>query len=104
MNNQINEIRRKIKVLRGVMLATERAMQAEIAHDRDCSSTAQTLIDQRREMARLVNERKALGDLTPISFDLRQLPARSRGDAGSERRQVTIVQLRPGSGAAERRS
>jgi hypothetical protein len=84
MNNQINEIRRKIKSLRRAMLESERAMQAEIAHDRDCGRPAQILIRQRREMARLVSERKALGDLTPIHVDLRQLPARNWGDAGSD--------------------
>jgi hypothetical protein len=70
MDNRINKIRRKIKHLRGVMLATERAMHAEIAHDRDCGRAAQTLIGQRLEMARLANARKALGDLTPIGSDL----------------------------------
>ena len=58
------------------MLETERGMQAEIAQDRDCSRSAQTLIGQRRDMARLVNKRKTLGDLTPISVDLQQLPPR----------------------------
>ena len=51
------------------MLETERAMQAEIAHDRDCGRIAQTLIGQRLEMAGLANERKALGDLTLIGAD-----------------------------------
>ncbi|WP_407158603.1 hypothetical protein [Bradyrhizobium sp. STM 3557] len=60
------------------MLETERAMQAEIAHDRDCSRTAETLIRQRQDMARLVKERKALGDLTPISADVPQPPHQIR--------------------------
>ena len=71
MDNKINEMRRKIKKLRDVMLATQRAMQAELAHDRDCSRAAQTLISQRLEMARLATARKVLGDLTPIGPDVR---------------------------------
>jgi hypothetical protein len=73
MDNKINEIRRKIKKLRDAMLATQRAMQAEIAHDRDCSRAAQTLISQRLELSRLATARKALGDLTPISSDVRDI-------------------------------
>jgi len=76
MDNKINEIRLKIRHLRSLMLETERAMRAEIADDRDCSRTAQTLIGQRLEMARLANERKAMGDLTLIGPDFGILHAR----------------------------
>jgi hypothetical protein len=78
VDNKINEIRRKIITLRGAMRETERAMRAEIAHDCDCSRAAQTLIGQRLEMARLANERKALGDLTPIEPDFGNLHTRGR--------------------------
>jgi hypothetical protein len=76
MDNKINEIRRKIIYLREGMGETERAMRAEIAHDLDCSRTAQTLIGQRLQMAGLANERKALGDLTPVGLDCRKLDNR----------------------------
>jgi hypothetical protein len=66
MDNKINDLRRKIKALREAMLITQRAMQAEIACDRDCSHAALELLGLRTRMARLVDERRTFGDLTPI--------------------------------------
>lgn len=58
------------------MLETERSMHAEFARDRDCSDAAMKLKAQKVEMARMVGERKPLGDLTPIGgVDLRKLRA-----------------------------
>jgi len=48
-------------------------MRAEIAHDRDCSRTARTLISQRLKMAVLAIERKAIGDLTPLGLGFGEL-------------------------------
>jgi hypothetical protein len=66
MDNIINELLHNIKYLRSVMLEAQQAMQADIAHDRDCALVADTLLGQRLEMAGLANKRKALGDLTSI--------------------------------------
>lgn len=66
MDNKINDLRRKIRILRQAMLEAERTMQAEVARDRDCSRTALKLIGLRTRMGRLADERRRLGDLTPI--------------------------------------
>ncbi len=68
MDNRINQIRKKISALRFEMLNVEAAMHDEIAHDLDCTDTSTKLMALRAGMVALVNERKALGDLTPISL------------------------------------
>ena len=66
MDNRINQIRKKISALRFEMLNVEAAMHDQVAHDLDCADTSTRLMAMRAEMVALVNERKALGDLTPI--------------------------------------
>jgi len=78
------------------MLETEHAMQVEIANDRDCSRTAQTLIGQRRQMARLASQRKALGDLTPLGVEFRQLSARRKPDSDTMRWEIARLRLGQG--------
>jgi len=43
-------------------------MHDQVAHDLDCADTSTRLMAMRAEMVALVNERKALGDLTPIGL------------------------------------
>ncbi len=78
MDNRVNKIRKKISALRLEMVETECAMRKDIADDMDCAATSTRLMMQRAELARLVGERRTLGDITPIGLpDLRKpRPAR----------------------------
>ena len=79
MDNRVNKIRKKISELRLEMLATESAMRRDVAQDLNCAAPAIRLMALRAELARLVGERKTLGDLTPIGLpDLRK-PRFARG-------------------------
>ena len=61
MDNRINEIRRKINVLRSSMLELETQVRDQIAADLDCSQAATEQLAARREIARLIGEWKAAG-------------------------------------------
>ena len=61
MDNKINEIRRKISVLRAKMLETEDSVRDQINRDLDCTETSLRLMDMRREMLSLIGQRNALG-------------------------------------------
>jgi hypothetical protein len=64
MDNRVNKIRNKISELRMEMVATERAMRKDVAENLDCAAPATRLMALRAELARLVAERRTLGDLT----------------------------------------
>jgi hypothetical protein len=83
------------------MLETEHTMQVDIADGRDCSRSAQTLIGQRRQMARLASQRKALGDLTPLGVEFRQPSARRK--PGSDTTRWEIARMRLGQGRPAKR-
>jgi hypothetical protein len=77
MDNRINKIRKKISVLRAEMREIERAMRRQVAHDQDCSDAATTLMAMRAELAQMIGERTALGDLMPIGQpDLKEISHR----------------------------
>jgi hypothetical protein len=61
MDNRINEIRRKISLLRASMLELETQARDQIAADLDCSQAASEQLAARREIARLIGEWKAAG-------------------------------------------
>ncbi len=66
MDNSINQIRKKISVLRSEMLEVEAVMHGQVAYDLDCSEASTRLMAMRAALGVLVNERKALGDRTPV--------------------------------------
>ena len=68
MDNRINQIRRKISSLRVNMMAVEASVRDQIKRDLDCADASTALLGMRAEMARLVAERRTLGDLTPIGL------------------------------------
>jgi hypothetical protein len=73
MDNRVNEIRRKISLLRSEMTRVEAAMRAEIARDQDCTATALRLMGLRAELAELARNRIHSGDRAPIGTpDLRK--------------------------------
>jgi hypothetical protein len=61
MDNRINEIRRKISVLRAEMALAEAAIRDQVNHDLDCTETACRLMAMRTEVADLVGRWKAAG-------------------------------------------
>ena len=61
MDNRINEIRRKISVLRLEMADVEASVRDLVNRDRDCTERAQAQIDLRRKINLLISEWKAAG-------------------------------------------
>jgi hypothetical protein len=61
MDNKINDIRRKISVLRTQMLDAEASIRDQMNRDLDCADTSLRLMDMRRDMVCLIRERDALG-------------------------------------------
>jgi low affinity Fe/Cu permease len=61
MDNRINEIRRKMSVLRAEMVRVEETMHERIRHDLDSTEAALRPMAMRPEVATLVAEWKAAG-------------------------------------------
>jgi hypothetical protein len=61
MDNQLNEIRRKISFLRTEMLRTEDAIRQQINRDRDCSEASLQLMAMRTTLLGLIGERNSMG-------------------------------------------
>jgi hypothetical protein len=61
MDNRINEIRRKISVLRAEMMDLDQAVRTQVKEDRDCTQAALVLIARRKELVVLIGEWKAAG-------------------------------------------
>jgi hypothetical protein len=78
MDNRINEIRRRISVLRGEMARVEDAMRDQIRHDLDSTESALRLMDMRRELAALVADWRAAGGSEPLPTIQERLKASHR--------------------------
>ena len=61
MDNRLNEIRRKIRILRSKMLDAENAISKQIKHDEDCAEASMQLMAMRVVMLGLIGERNRLG-------------------------------------------
>ena len=61
MDNKLNEIRRKIKILRESMLSEEDNIREQVDRDEDCSQAALHLMSMRVVMLGLIRERNRLG-------------------------------------------
>ena len=77
MDNQINEIRRKIRALRVNMLQAETIMRDHIDRDEECSEIAGEILVMRAVMSQLVRDRAALGDREPILVNSFYIPRRA---------------------------
>jgi chorismate mutase len=66
MDNRINEIRRKISVVRAGMPTLEREVRLQVSQDQDCTDAALRLLAMRRELALLVAEWRAAGGNEPL--------------------------------------
>ena len=78
MDNRINEIRRKMGVLRAEMVRVEDAMREQIKHDVDCTESALRLMAMRTDLAVLVAEWKAAGGSEPLPTMQERLKANNR--------------------------
>jgi len=78
MDNRINEIRRKISVLRSEMLRVEETMREQIRHDLDSTEAALRLMAMRAELAVLVAEWKAAGGSDRLPTVEERLKANNR--------------------------
>ena len=78
MDNRINEIRRKISLLRADMVLVEDAMRDQIRHDLDSTEAALRLMAMRTELAALVAEWKAAGGSEPLPTIQERLKANNR--------------------------
>jgi len=61
MDNRINEIRRKISLLRSDMPDLEARVRDQVNRGIDCTEASVRLIGMRRELARLIGAWKAAG-------------------------------------------
>jgi hypothetical protein len=61
MDNRLNELRRKISILRLKMLEMEASIRDQVNHDLDCTDCAFRLMEMRRELTALVREWSLLG-------------------------------------------
>jgi hypothetical protein len=61
MDNKLNEIRRKIRLLRADMLSAEDNIRKRVNRDEDCSDAAVHLMSMRVVMLGLISERNRLG-------------------------------------------
>ena len=61
MDNKLNEIRRKIRMLRTEMLGAEDNIRKQVNRDEDCSVAATHLLAMRATMVGLIGERNRLG-------------------------------------------
>jgi hypothetical protein len=61
MDNQLNEIRRKIRALRAEMLELEDAIRVQVNHGADCSEASQRLMSMSRNLVGLIRIRDAMG-------------------------------------------
>jgi len=79
MDNRINEIRRKISVLRAEMMDLDQTVRNQLRQDLDCTQTALVLMARRKELVVLIEEWKAAGggDRLPNAQERLAQPARS---------------------------
>lgn len=78
MDNRINEIRRKISVLRAEMARVEDAMRDQIRHDLDSTEAALRLMAMRSQLAALVADWQAAGGSEPLPTIQERLKASHR--------------------------
>jgi hypothetical protein len=78
MDNRINEIRRKMSVLRAEMVRVEDTMHDQIRRDLDSTESALRLMAMRSEMAALVADWKAAGGSESLPTIQERLKANNR--------------------------
>jgi hypothetical protein len=64
--DKLNEVRRRITVLRSRMLATEDLIRKQMGRDQDCTDTSLRLMALRTKMLELIADRDSLGGSEPL--------------------------------------
>lgn len=85
MDNRINEIRRKISVLRAKMMELEAVIRGQIALDLDCTKSALRLMAMRQELSVMVDEWKAAGGSDRLPTVQERLKGKLSPDSASEK-------------------
>jgi len=75
VDNTLNEIRRKISLLRSQMLAAEDVIRKQIDRDEDCTDASLRLMAMRTKMLGLIADRDSLGGSEPLLNVERRLKA-----------------------------
>ena len=78
MDNRINELRRKITVLRAEMMCVEDTMRDQIRQDLDSTDSALRPMEMRKELAALVAEWRAAGGNEHLPTIQERLKANNR--------------------------
>ena len=78
MDNRINDIRRKISLLRAEMVRVEDAMRDQIRRHLDSTDSALRLMDMRKQLASLVAEWRAAGGNEHLPTIQERLKANNR--------------------------
>jgi hypothetical protein len=91
MDNRINEIRRKISVLRAEMVRVENTMRDQIRHDLDSTESALRLMDMRKELAALVTIWRAAGGSDPLPTIEERLKASYRPAQKPKNRRAQLM-------------
>jgi hypothetical protein len=78
MDNRINEIRRKMSVLRAEMVRVEETMHEQIRHDLDSTEAALRLMAMRADLASLVADWKTAGGSEHLPTIQERLKANNR--------------------------
>ena len=66
MDNTLNDVRRRISLLRSQMLATADVIRKQMDRDEDCTDASLRLMAMRTEMLGLIGERDRLGGSEPL--------------------------------------
>jgi len=66
VDNTLNEIRRRIGLLRSQMLAAEDVIRKQIDRDEDCTDASLRLMAMRTKMLGLIGDRDSLGGSEPL--------------------------------------
>ncbi|QOZ26004.1 hypothetical protein [Bradyrhizobium sp. CCBAU 51753] len=102
MDNKINEIRRKISVLRAEMTLVEAAIREQVNRDLDCSEASYRLMAMRAEVAELIKRWRAAGgdDRLPTVRERLSRTYRDRLSANADAK--AIAGVKPDKGKPSR--
>ena len=94
MDNKLNEIRRKIRILRTEMLSEGDNIRKRVNRDEDCSEAATHLMAMRATMLGLIGERNRLGGEERLLNVDERLKLDVRARAGSRKSSTRALDCR----------
>jgi len=79
MDNHLNDVRKQITDLRAEMDTLENQIRLEVRSGLECGEASHRLLEARRQMVRLIQERNALGGAeTGLTYNERFVAAMAR--------------------------